>query len=279
MLKKKQKSTEELQEEVNNLKELRQLNESDADPEDIEAAHILANDDAPEKEHDWAKRYSDTKSHMNKKFKEYEDQLKAKEEKIEQLLASDPKNIPQTEEELQLWKQENPEIATAIERIARDMAENQQKPLKEEIDTLKTKEKETTKELVKKKVVDAHADFDELAADPKFHEWVEEQDQWVSEALYQGLNARNAIQAINLYKLENNLLSNEDSNKKRGRPRKEEADAARLVAKNTSETPTDSTNKGYIKESTITSWTLEQFEKNKDIYLKAKAEGKILYGQ
>jgi|TARA_R110001606_G_C15389559_1_gene651349 hypothetical protein len=246
------------------------------DPEMEQAKIILADENANPEDKNWAKRFSDTKSTWFKERNVWKEKEAALEATITDLQSSNPESLPTNVEELKKWKEEYPDVAKAIEAIAIEKAKELQGGLQEKVESLTKKEQESTTALVKAQVVKIHPEFDAFAADPEFHDWVKEQDEWVSNALYGGLNAKTAIQALTLYKVDNNLSVTEEILDPKSQ-KKADANAAKLPSKSKGTKPTGSKKGDGLLESDILKWTTEEFTANLSTYKKAKLEGKITY--
>ena len=58
-----------------------------------------------------------------------------------------------------------------------------------------------------------HPDFDKIRESDEFHDWAEEQPKWVQDALYDNDNdARSAARAIDLYKVDKNIINKPKAN-------------------------------------------------------------------
>ena len=63
-----------------------------------------------------------------------------------------------------------------------------------------------TKEKAEVELLKLHPDFVDIREDDDFHNWAEEQPQWVQKALYENDNdAMSAARAIDLYKADRNI--------------------------------------------------------------------------
>ena len=52
-----------------------------------------------------------------------------------------------------------------------------------------------------------HPDFDDIRDSDDFHDWAEEQPEWIQKALYENdTDSRSAARAIDLYKADRNML-------------------------------------------------------------------------
>lgn len=240
------------------------------DPQLEEAAAVLADPEATPEDKNWAKRHADTKSAWYKEVNELKTQLEA--EKNKKAPATD---VPTTEEDLAKWINDNPQVAGAINAMASKIAKDMTGGLETQVKELSQSNAQSAGELAKAKILKSHPDFEQVNKTKAFHTWVDEQDPWVDQAVYKGLDAKSIIQAISLYKMENNLLDSKndkppvDSGNKQA-----EEDAASLVARSKVETP--AAPKGNLLESTINSWTDEEMEANMPLIAQARAEGRLV---
>tara|TARA_R110000796_G_scaffold2044_8_gene8153 strand:- start:322 stop:1167 length:846 start_codon:yes stop_codon:yes gene_type:complete len=147
------------------------------------------------------KRYGDLRRHQQ----EQEAKYKAE---IDSLKEGGPKGIapPKSDEDIEAWASKYPDIAGIVETIAqrkaKEMFEQTDSRFKE-LDDLNYETKRSKAEIEIRK---AHSDFDTLKEADGFHDWVDEQSDWVKNALYDNQeDAKAVISVINLYKMDNNL--------------------------------------------------------------------------
>lgn len=124
------RSNDDIKQQEAELEELKKqrdlLSNPEATPEEIEAEQILADDNANPEDKNWAKRYKDTKSHYDKKVNE----LNKKIQELEQnARPAEAPQIPQSVEELEQLRERDPEVVTAVEAIANQIAETKMSPV------------------------------------------------------------------------------------------------------------------------------------------------------
>lgn len=279
--------TTKLEEEVQALKDERDnvekaAKEAEGDPE-IQAA-LEASGKTPEGETDWAKRHADTRRSMQaqkEKFNNAEQELKNKIAQLESGQATFPANA----EAVAQWKEDHPDIHDIVLTLAQGEAgkasESATKELQEQITALKESNREHEIQSSVAEVKAVHSDYDELSKDVKFHDWVSSNGGWVEKAIYGSTGSQRAIQAITLYKAENNLLEVETKSKRKRSRKDEAAAAATAVTKSTTGDPTSSNTKKKIwKESEIIAITRSPSftEEHQAEFMLAHRENRIQQG-
>ena len=244
------------------------------DPELAEAEAILEDKDASAEDKNWAKRYSDTKSAWYKERNTKDQAIANLQEKLKAAESASPEAIPTNVEDLKEWQKKHPAVASAVRAIATEIAKEMTGDLDKKVTDLTVKDNNSTAALTKATVVKAHPDFDKVNENKAFHDWVKDQDSWVDAAVYKGQDAKSIIQAISLFKMENNLLGSQSEAPSGNTDRDDDAAAASLVAKGKVETPP--TPKGKLLESVVLTWTDEDWAKNKPLYDKARREGTLV---
>lgn len=150
--------------------------------------------------HDFEKRYNDLKSHHDRTIRELREQLKSSkpESKTETAL-----QLPKTKEELDKFKEQNPELYDTMQSIAKLMASEQTTEVKTKLSEIEKREYQLAKEKARREVQEAHPDFDTLRNDDDFHRWAEAQPKQIQDWIYNNpTDGALAIKAINLFKAE-----------------------------------------------------------------------------
>ena len=147
------------------------------------------------------KRYGDLRRHQQEEAAKYKAE-------IDSLKEGGPKGIapPKSDEDIEAWASKYPDIAGIVETIAqrkaKEMFEQTDSRFKE-LDDLNYETKRSKAEIEIRK---AHSDFDTLKEADSFHNWVDEQSDWIKNALYDNQDDSKAvIRVIDLYKMDNNL--------------------------------------------------------------------------
>ena len=217
-------------------------------------------------ERTYKKRYSDLRDHLNKQSAEIK-QLQAKLENAE---TSGTLRPPKSDEDIEAWANEYPDIAAIVETIASKKADEKFAVAEERLREYDEAAYEVERTKAETTIRKSHADFDELRDSDKFHDWVEDQPKWVRDALYENSDdAASVVRVIDLYKVDNNMTP--------AAKKKATKDAAKTVSKRG--TPAvDSDGSGQmIKESQVSKMTDKQFEDNYEKIQAAMASGKFIY--
>jgi hypothetical protein len=230
--------------------------EQEQEPQDVE-------------EKTFKKRYGDLRRHAQ----EQENKLKRQiDELSKQLQQSTEQQIqlPKSEEELAAWAETYPDVAKIVETIAIKKAKEQSVNIEQKLKVLDEREKQTKREKAEAELLRLHPDFDDIRSSDDFHSWVEDQPQWVQDALYANENdARSAARAIDLYKSDKGVT-------KKKTPDYKEA-AKSIVTRGNRSTPDESSLDGVIYESQVAKMSSKQFENAVDAIQKAQATGKFVY--
>lgn len=252
--------------------ELQQLTAGNKKPQASAAEEEDNEDDSGLSAEDksFKKRYGDLRRHTQKQQVELQNQINALQE---QLQASTTKQIrmPTSEEELEQWAKEFPDVAKIVESIAIKKAKEQNAFLEERFKKLDEREAETAKEKAEAELLRLHPDFTQIREQEEFHEWVDSQPKWVQSALYENENdAVSAARAIDLYKADMGITTK--------KPRKsQEKDAAREVA-GSKRAGFDTANEGgTIRESDVERMSASEYERNQAAIIAAIQSGKFIY--
>ena len=221
-------------------------------------------------ERTFKKRYGDLRRHSQEKEKQFQKQLDDLKAQLEKATKKEIK-LPKTEEEIEEWAKEYPDVAGIVETIAIKKAKEQSDALElriKEIDELNAR---TTKERAEVELLRIHPDFAEIRESDDFHEWADEQPKWVQDALYENSeDARSAARAIDLYKSDRNIGKKEkvDSSK----------EAAKAVSTKTQKTVPDTENKNsVIRESDVQRMSADEYDANSDTIMEAIRSGNFIY--
>jgi trichohyalin len=247
--------------------ELKKLIEQGKEPEPKEEEKVEEEPKNAE-EKTFKKRYGDLRRHSQQKEKELQVKI---EELSKQLSEATKKEIklPKTEEELESWVKEYPDVAAIVETIAIKKAKETSKQLEEKVKSINELQLNATKEKAEAELMRLHPDFGDIRDSDEFHEWADEQPKWVQDALYDNDNdARSAARAIDLYKVDKNIIKKPNVKN----------DAAKAVkTKNNSTEPDVDESKSYFKESQVEKMSAEQYEKNQEKIMEAIRSGKFIY--
>jgi len=248
-------------------KELKELLEDKKE----EAPEVEAQEAEPvnAEEKSFKKRYGDLRRHQQNKDKDYEERIKALEEQLTESTKSEIK-LPKSDEDIDAWAKQYPDVAAIVETIAIKKAREQSQGLedtKKEIDEMKAT---ASREKAEVELLKIHPDFSTIRDSDDFHNWAEEQPSWVQNALYENdTDARSASRAIDLYKADMNITTKKPASNK---------DAARSVNSRTNRSePNTDNNDGAFKESQVAKMTPQQYERASDAIMEAIRTGKFIY--
>ena len=266
----KKANSSRIEQDEKELQELMQTEEK-VDEEKEKEPEVEAQEAEPvnAEEKSFKKRYGDLRRHQQSKEKEYEERIKKLEQQLVESTKSEIK-LPKSDEDIEAWAKQYPDVAAIVETIAIKKALEQSEGLEEtkkEIDELKAT---AARERAEVELMKIHPDFGEIRDSDDFHNWAEEQPKWVQEALYENdTDARSASRAIDLYKADMNITSKKPESNK---------DAARSVdSRSSRDEPKVDDREGTFTESQVAKMTTQQYEKASDQIMEAIRTGKFIY--
>jgi hypothetical protein len=220
-------------------------------------------------EKSFKKRYGDLRRHMQQKEKDWEEKFKTLEGQLQEVTRKEIK-LPKSDEDIDAWAKQHPDVAAIVETIAIKKAREQSAGLEDKVKEIDQLRATASREKAEVELMKAHPDFGEIRESDDFHEWAEEQPKWVQDALYlNDTDARSAARAIDLYKADRNIKPTKKVNGK---------DAARSVNKRTSNNEPETEDKsGSFKESQVAKMTAQQYEKAADAIMESIRSGKFVY--
>ncbi len=225
---------------------------------------------------DYKKRYDDLKKHYDSKLEEWK---REREELAQARQAGEDSGLkaselPKTPEDLEKFKAKYPDVYAIVETVSSMQAESRLEGLKEEINSLRGREKQMEVQSAYKELLSAHPEFPELKTDEKFLMWLDQQPESISDGIYKNnKDAKWAIRVVDLYKADNGI------GKKTKKSR--DADPAAIVAKPAAKDVVGEAqpDKKVWKASEIGKLKPWQFEKLEAEIDAAKAEGRIDYSR
>ena len=244
------------------------IGKAKAEKEDAAETESLA----PE-EKTFKKRYGDLRRHSQEKEKSYQDEIFKLKQQLTQTAAQEIK-LPKSDEEINEWAKEYPDVAKIVESIATKKAKELDSTLEERMKLIAEREAQSSRAMAEAELMRIHPDFDNIRNDQQFHDWVELQPRWVQQALYENeSDSKSAARAIDLYKVDMGITS---TPKKKADPSK---DAAKAVTRGSSNTPsaTKSGQANQIKESDVAKMRPHEFEKNEEKIREAVQSGNFIY--
>ena len=225
--------------------------------------------DHPE-EKTFKKRYGDLRRHTQKNEHELKGRIEALEAQLSDATKKEIK-LPKSDEEIEMWAREYPDIAAIVETIALKKSKEQQMEIEQQLSNIHQLQEQTNLEKAEVELLNIHPDFTEIRDQDEFHDWAEDQPKWVQDALYENRNdARSAARAIDLYKADMGITTKKKSNSNK--------EAARSVNTRSSRSVPDSDgSSGSIKESDVQAMSVEEYDANKDQIMASIRSGKFIY--
>ena len=214
-------------------------------------------------------RYGDLRRHMQEKEKE----TAAKLEKLQQQLEASTKNelvLPKSEEEIDAWAKQYPDVAGIIEAIADKKATERASELDGRLKEIEEMRTTARKEKAEAELFSLHPDFAEIRADDTFHEWAKEQPKVVQDALYDNVDdVKSVARVLDLYKTDKGIKT------KRVATEDKSAASSVKARKAAPIDPDDSSR--YLRESQVAKMSIKEYEKRAEEIMEAQRSGKFIY--
>ena len=217
-------------------------------------------------EKSFKKRYGDIRKHLASKEKEWQEKFDALENKSKREGIVPPKS----DEDIEKWASEYPDVAGIVETIAAKKAQemfNKAESRLQELDEAHSEAQRIKSENVIRK---SHEDFDDLRQSDQFHNWADEQPKWVKDALYENMDdPASVVRVIDLFKIDNGMTIAAKKQSKKA--------AASTVAKGTRTSLDAKGVQGQIKESDVARMSSKEFEEMQDKINESMRNGKFVY--
>jgi len=216
------------------------------------------------------KRYGDLRRHTQEKEQQFQKQLNELKAQLEKATKKEMK-LPKSDEDIEAWAKDYPDVAKIVETIAMKKAMEQSKALEERVKQIDEMQLSAVKDKAEAQLLSLHPDFNEIRESDDFHNWAEEQPKWVQDALYENDNdARSAARAIDLYKADRGISK---SNKT-----KRDTSAAKAVNTHGAKTKIDAdSNNSKIRESTVQKMSAQEYESKSESIMEAIRSGNFIY--
>jgi len=217
-------------------------------------------------EKSFKKRYGDIRKHLASKEKEWQEKFDALENKSKREGIVPPKS----DEDIEKWASEYPDVAGIVETIAAKKAQEMFNKAESRLQELDEAHSEAQRVKAENVIRKSHEDFDELRQSDQFHNWADEQPKWVKDALYENMDdPASVVRVIDLFKIDNGMTI---AAKKQSRKA-----AASTVAKGTRTSVDAKGVQGQIKESDVARMSSKEFEEMQDKINEAMRNGKFVY--
>ena len=215
------------------------------------------------------KRYSDIRKHMQEKDKEFKDKL----EKLEKQLEAATKNelvLPKSEDEVDAWAKQYPDVAGIVEAIAEKKANERATELDSRLKEIESLRATAKREKAEAELAKLHPDFEDIRADDAFHDWASSQPKVVQDALYENAeDAKSVARVIDLYKSDKGITAKKTSAPDKG--------AASSVKSKRTATPDPDDSSRYLRESQVAKMSIKEYEQRQEEILNAQRSGKFIY--
>ena len=161
-------------------------------------------------------------------------------------------------------------LNTIIETIAIKKSKEMNAAIEERLESIAKKEQKSAKQIAEAELMRLHPDFEDIRNDVKFHDWAEEQPQYIQKALYDNeTDAKAAARAIDLYKADMGIT---------GKKKAKSTDAAKAVKTKGGSTPSDTASSSdIIKESDVARMTSQEYSANEEAIANAIRSGNFEY--
>ena len=254
---------EKLKKDEEELEQLLDEQKQNASTDEVEAEPTNA------EEKTFKKRYSDLRRHQQKQTEELKVEISALKSQLEQSTKKQIK-LPKSDEDIDTWAKEYPDVAAIVETIAMKKAAEQSASLEQRVKALDDMQQDVSKQRAETELLQMHPDFDDIRNDEDFHTWAEDQPTWIQNALYENdSDARSAGRAIDLYKADQNITTKKANSNK---------DAAKSVStKGKRSKPMANESGGFLKESDVQRMTAKEYENQSDDIMEAIRQQKFIY--
>jgi len=246
--------------------------QAEGDTKQEEKPKVEAQEDESElsaEEKNFKKRYGDLRRHAQKK----EEEFNAKLEALQAQLDKATKNeliLPKTDEELEAWSKEYPDVASIIETIADKKSKSTAKDLEDRMAEFEELRITAKREKAEAELASMHPDFSQIREDDAFHKWAEQQPKWVQDALYENTeDAKSVARVIDLYKVDTGIVTKKTNSS-------DKAAASSVKTKGAAKPEADEASK-YIRESQVAAMSIKEYEKRQEEILDAQRNGRFIY--
>ena len=235
----------------------------------VNTEELDTNKDKPYKRPNYKKRYDDLKKHYDSKLNEFRI-------REQELLEEATKNrteykAPKTEEELEQFKNNYPDVYEVVETVAHLQSESKAKVLEERLSKLQQREQELIQKDAEKRLMEKHPDFEDIRNSDDFHAWAKEQPDSIQTWIYSNANdADLASRALDLFKKDFGI----EPVKTKSSSKKTRQSAADMVSTKT--TSVEPKQQKVWSEREIAAMSMAEFDKYEEDISNAMQEGRIV---
>jgi hypothetical protein len=235
----------------------------------VNTEELDTNKDKPYKRPNYKKRYDDLKKHYDSKLNEF----KIREQ---ELINEATKNrteyqAPKTEEELEEFKNNYPDVYEVVETVAHLQSESKAKVLEERLSKLQERETQLIRQDAEKRLMSRHPDFEDIKNSDDFHDWAKQQPLAIQDWIYKNVDdADLASRALDLFKRDIGM----DVPKETKSSSKTRQSAADMVSTKT--TSVEPKQQKVWSEREIAAMSMDEFDKYEKEISDAMQEGRII---
>jgi len=225
--------------------------------------------DTPYKRPDYKKRYDDLKKHYDSKLNEFKSR---EQELIEEATKNRTEyKAPKTEEELEDFKNQYPDVYEVVETVAHMQSETKAKVLEERLSKLQERENQLVRQDAEKRLMERHPDFEDIRNSDDFHGWAKEQPKSIQDWIYSNADdADLASRALDLFKKDFGI----EPTKTKSSSKPTRKSAADMVSTKTKSI--EPTQQKVWSEKEIAAMSVAEFDKYEKEISDAMQEGRIV---
>ena len=243
---------------------------TEIDPRELEQESQEVTSDQPYKKPDYKKRYDDLKKHYDSKLNEF----KSREQELLEEVTKNKQNYkaPKTEEELEQFKKEYPDVYEVVETVAHMQSESKAKILEERLQKMQEREQQMLQKEAEKRLLDRHPDFEDIRNSDDFHSWAKEQPTSIQDWIYNNANdADLASRALDLFKKDFGI---DVPKKTKSNSKKTKESAADMVSTKT--TKVEPKQEKIWSETEIAAMSMDEFDRHEAEISEAMIQGRIV---
>jgi hypothetical protein len=234
----------------------------------VNAQELETKKDTPYKKPDYKKRYDDLKKHYDSKLNEFKSR---EQELIEEATSNRTEyKAPKSEEELEEFKNNYPDVYEVVETVAHMQSETKAKVLEERLSKLQERENQLVRQSAEKRLMERHPDFEDIKNSDDFHGWAKEQPKSIQDWIYKNADdADLASRALDLFKKDFGI----DAPKAKSSSKPTRKSAADMVSTKTKSI--EPTQQKVWSEKEIAAMSVAEFDKFEKEISDAMQEGRI----
>ena len=235
----------------------------------VNTEELESKKDTPYKRPNYKKRYDDLKKHYDSKLNEFRIR---EQELIEEATKNRTEyKAPKSEEELEEFKNNYPDVYEVVETVAHMQSESKAKVLEERLSKLQQREQELIRKDAEQRLMDRHPDFEDIRNSDDFHTWAKEQPESIQNWIYSNTDdADLASRALDLFKKDFGI----EPTKTKSNSKPTRKSAADMVSTKT--TTVEPKQEKVWSEREIAAMSVAEFDKYEKEISDAMQEGRII---